>query len=492
MTPQTMRIELPAAQADDIVVMEDHDRAYYAWKERGVSGRTLIHVDAHIDFGWVPELDMRDIGSDGRSIADLIRERPLVNPFTTPPQKMVTIGNYICPAMRDGLVDAFYWIVPDDSFSLPRGRKHIVSQLMRLMRIKKHPDSRIRVEGERICCRILDRNVVVCTLGGLERMNGPVLLDIDVDFLLTPFIWDDLNPVRKPWIFPEDLHARLSSRIRRIDVLTIAYSVEGGFTPLKYKHFGDEIRCLFSREPSPAAGHRREGLLHEQRGQYAAAQASYEQALRVDPGDASAYYNLARLHADFLNDPDGKSALLYAEAVRRDRTYATRYNNYGIIYLQKNEPRKADAEFCKILRMDPDNAAALAGRGFAALALGRCADAAGFFDRSLAADASYREALFGKALIFFKQAKLELARELFLKLSEALPSGPQTYWWLGRIAHKCRDTQQAIRCYKEAVMQGGDGPLVHLILAYLYLTKRFYLRAFEEARRSFHLMRVLR
>ena len=38
---------------DNVVMMEDHDGAYYAWKQAGFSGRTLLHIDAHIDWAWI-------------------------------------------------------------------------------------------------------------------------------------------------------------------------------------------------------------------------------------------------------------------------------------------------------------------------------------------------------------------------------------------------------------------------------------------------------
>lgn len=32
----------------NVVLIEDHDGAYYAWKQAGITGRILLHIDAHL------------------------------------------------------------------------------------------------------------------------------------------------------------------------------------------------------------------------------------------------------------------------------------------------------------------------------------------------------------------------------------------------------------------------------------------------------------
>src|SRR5436309_10332684 len=66
---------------DNVVMMEDHDGAYYAWKQAGVRGRILLHIDAHIDWAWIGDRDPRDL-LEARSLAEvesLLRERCLWN-----------------------------------------------------------------------------------------------------------------------------------------------------------------------------------------------------------------------------------------------------------------------------------------------------------------------------------------------------------------------------------------------------------------------------
>ena len=468
------------------VMMEDHDKAYSAWKERGIRDRILVHVDAHIDFGWIPEMDLDEFASScaGR------KGGLLLNPFTTTRKKMVTIGNYICPAIRDGMVKKFYWVVPDASIRCARGRAHITRQLKQLLRIKSGAVDKPVFRDGRIHCRLLDRELVVCGLDTLERVDEPVLLDIDVDFMLTERIWDDLNPRRLPWIFPEQLLEKLSPKINDIDVLTIAYSVEGGYTPLRFKYLGDELRALFSGIQPAAMRHKRAALAYEKNNSPGKAREEYEQALRLDDKDASAYYNLSRLHLDADPVDEEKAARYHHEAVRRDGSYATNYNNYGILYLRYNQPGKAEAEYSKHLRLDGNNASVLNGLGYIALSRRRYAQADDFFDRCLAMDKAHTGARAGKAISAFKQGKFAEAEELFSGLKTDQPDDAGVYWWLGRLAERRGQIYPAVENYKSAVMLGGEGPAVHFILARLALTSGRYFRALEELGRAFQAWRV--
>jgi Tfp pilus assembly protein PilF len=473
-----------------IVVMEDHDKAYYAWKEHHVCARTLVHVDAHIDFGWVPEIDFGEIGADSRSFSGLSRGRLLLNPFLKSRVKMVNIGNYICPAIREGMVNKFYWVVPDESWASGRGKKHIMKQLQQLLKIKTYSGGKIEQHKDHIRCRIMKTDLIVCSLGNLERIEESVLLDIDVDFMLTKHIWDDLNPERFPWIFPEELYEKIGSKISNIDVLTIAYSVEGGFTPLKFKYLGVELQSLFKGDKPKTADHKRKALVFEREKKIADACAAYEAALKVDDTDASIYYNLALLHLYGASGTAEKAADCYHEAVARDRSYTTSYNNYGILYLQYNKRRNAEIEYKRFQRIDGNNASVLNGLGCIALAQRRYAKALKFFDLCLAVDNNSPAARSGKATVSFKKGGLAEAEQLFLGLKRDHPDDAEVYWWLGRIAQKRGEVSAAIENYKDSVMRGGEGPLVHLLLASLYMRKRLYYRVFEELKRSLSVLRI--
>jgi hypothetical protein len=98
---------------NQIVMMEDHDQAYFAWKAAGVKDRTLVHIDAHIDFGWLPEKDLSEILEVNNlgELQSLLKQQPLWNPFKKQKNALVNIGNYIFPAFKEGIINKFYWVL---------------------------------------------------------------------------------------------------------------------------------------------------------------------------------------------------------------------------------------------------------------------------------------------------------------------------------------------------------------------------------------------
>ncbi len=486
-----MNTSLPSPK--HIVMMEDHDKAYQAWKELGVRAGTLVHVDAHIDFGWIPEMDLDEIGSSGGDPCDKAAGQPLLNPFIKTRKKMVHIGNFICPAMRDGLVDTFYWVVPDESWRSRRGIKHIVKHMRQILAVKQYAPGALEFHPDHIRCRVFDKEVIVCGLEGLDRIDKPVLLDIDVDFMLTRSIWDDLNPERAPWIFPDKLCNELAPKINDIEALTVSYSVEGGFTPLRFKYFGDELRMLYGGDVTAAKQRvmdlKRAALPLERDGKYKEAAALYEDAMKIDGTDASLYFNLSILYSNGPAADMEKARSFYRQAVSRDKTYRTRFNNHGILYLHRRDLKHAEEEFRKLSQLDDMSAVALNGLGHVALHKKKYTQARSFFSDCLSIDNSYPEARLGSGITHFKTGALEEARTLLLEIDSSTPGDPEVSWWLGRIAEKKREGLSAIDHYKRSIMLGGEAPAVHLRLSRIYIMKGLYYRAFEELARFFQALK---
>ncbi|MFZ6016555.1 MAG: hypothetical protein ACOYU0_02860 [Nitrospirota bacterium] len=93
-----------------IVMMEDHDKAYHVWKESGIRDRILLHIDAHIDFGWPPDMDLSEILAitETYELTHLLRHQPLWNPYLKERRRMINIGNYVSLALREGMIKRFY------------------------------------------------------------------------------------------------------------------------------------------------------------------------------------------------------------------------------------------------------------------------------------------------------------------------------------------------------------------------------------------------
>jgi len=136
---------------DDPVMMEDHDGAYHAWKRAGIDGRILVHIDAHMDWAWIADKDPRDL-LQARSLTEVesvLKNRHLWNLSGRRSDELVHIGNYIYPALQEGIVKEFYWIVPD-AFTHPRARRNLVRTFQRRMAVNPRSMRNLRLEHNRI------------------------------------------------------------------------------------------------------------------------------------------------------------------------------------------------------------------------------------------------------------------------------------------------------------------------------------------------------
>ena len=134
--------------AGPVHCVENHDGAYRVWRDAGVTQRLLVHVDAHHDLygGWLDKKNPK--------------ERSRIN-----------IANFVYAALEEELVRELIWVVPDQTWARPAGRRDIVRAL-----------------------KTLDQGSA-------------------------------------PWCWPSELLMQLQARGIHTDLTTIAYSVEGGYSP---------------------------------------------------------------------------------------------------------------------------------------------------------------------------------------------------------------------------------------------------------------------
>jgi tetratricopeptide (TPR) repeat protein len=185
--------------------MEDHRDAYFFWKERNVRDAVCVHVDAHLDV-----CDRRVPGYSG--------VRPEVN-----------CGNYLLPALNENVVTKLVWVVPphlkQDASLLDWARE----ELQAWVHLTIAEYNSLRSVGSYVEGDLLGKPFIICESDNLPPLQGPVLLDIDADYYLAP---DD-----GVWQTPLELKSHLEELTPQ--VITVAYSVQGGFTPLHRRYLGD-------------------------------------------------------------------------------------------------------------------------------------------------------------------------------------------------------------------------------------------------------------
>ena len=193
-------------------LMEDHRDAYFLWKEIGLKGLPCLHVDAH--------LDVSDLKAPGNELV----YSPEIN-----------CGNFLLPAMRENIVSSLIWVIPEH---LPGGEELLdwsYTELQNWLHLELSDYMSLKQVGRRVEGTLLGKPFVICFSEDIPDLQGPVLLDIDVDYFL--------SPTDEVWQSP----ATLAEHVAGVSpaATTIAYSLLGGYTPPKHRYLGPLMeQCL--------------------------------------------------------------------------------------------------------------------------------------------------------------------------------------------------------------------------------------------------------
>ena len=196
-----------------VVVMEEHCDAYFAWKQAGIRGAWCWHVDAHLDIGrdGLDEGRLRALAdcADGQQAQAL---QLCGNAYL--PWGGLHCGNYLYPAIREGIVGRLSWVIPPD---LPSGsllawtRNHLNGWFdLTVLESVELQEWDGYVSGT-----VLGIPMEIGPARHLPQPDEAVLLDVDLDYFLTTRgeLWQESET------FPESLFT------------TVAYSVKGGYLP---------------------------------------------------------------------------------------------------------------------------------------------------------------------------------------------------------------------------------------------------------------------
>ena len=187
------------------------------------------------------------------------------------------------------------------------------------------------------------------------------MLDLDVDYLIFPRVTTgpgDPHPAL-PWRWPEDLLARLHARGVQSDIVTIAYSVQGGYTPLCWKYLGDELKARLNGsapEAIRAMDLMREGAEAAARLDYETADRKYREAEERLPNLAAPLWHRAFLYLDSGRVDQGQK--LYQRALELDPSYRTVYNSVALWEYWLRNGKAAEREYRRTLALDPRDACA--------------------------------------------------------------------------------------------------------------------------------------
>lgn len=211
------------------VPMEEHHEAYFLWKSLGIRDAWCWHFDAHLDIGREGMTEARMAALVGcQSSQEAATQGALGNCYL--PWGGLHCGNYLYPAICEGLVGRLTWVIPP---YLPSG------DLLRWTRT--HLDGwfemsladygSLQEENGRVFGHALGIPIEVGTWEALSkpRIGQAVLIDVDIDYFLTNDgeIWSEPDEIaREVWGWNSLC-------------TTVAYSVKGGYTPTEHRRLAD-------------------------------------------------------------------------------------------------------------------------------------------------------------------------------------------------------------------------------------------------------------
>lgn len=215
-------------------IMEDHSHAYVLWKELGLSDGICVHVDAHLDLmdrGFTPEMLAQT--AQVKSAEDL---KECLTP-TFLPWGGVHCGNYLYPALVEGLVTHLIWVVPKPMVESATSLLDFSFQeLPNWMELTLEEYDSLRAESGRVEGVLAGQRFTLCTSDNLPPLEGgPVLLDIDVDY------FQDAQD--RIWQTPGALCREMN--LQQVDALTVAVSVDGGYTCLEHRYLAEVVEQVF-------------------------------------------------------------------------------------------------------------------------------------------------------------------------------------------------------------------------------------------------------
>ncbi len=421
-----------------IRLIEDHHEAYFIWREKGFRRKILVHVDAHVDFGFFdtsPSLPLAI--SESRNKEDLIRRLEKHLAFARHGldyDRSITIANYIYPAMRDGIVDVFYWVIPDKN--LPPVMSLIKKLKKKFSRHDPYLTDLFECRKDKVHMTLYGKDFYICTLKGLPKIGAGALLDVDVDFLVMKSIKESTRTQkigdRKSWITPWRLVSILRNKVPGPLYTTIAYSVNEGYTPIVYKTLGDRIYLEFTgKAGAPRVAKK---LL------------------------AHSYF--MRSETLYKKRQPALAQRAYLKAIHCDPSYGAADNNLGPLFLLVKKLGAAEREFNKILSHDPENPHALCGLGEIAFAKKKFKISASWFKKSLAVRPDLPKALLGLAGSLYPLGEFEKSEFFAKKFLEGNPLRPEAYRLLSGIHLATRNFEELTESFKKTLISGGeDGKL---------------------------------
>jgi tetratricopeptide (TPR) repeat protein len=429
----------------DTAELESHADALRRWATLGITGASLLHVDARARTGGFPEAQAASLGALRRALAS--GESPAAAFAAYPEQAHLNL-RFARAAVSLGIARETYWIMPYDYFTTPDP----ATSLRADMQGAGFRDEDVRTFSLRDGCyrgTVEGAPFAVCDLQHLPAIEGPVLASLDATFVLVAAEARPGNPMDEV----RRLLAALSVRGYAVADAVVYPSPGPGGGPAAspdLRWIGEAVAQAL-RDPgllSRPGGVRRWSVLQSfaaalSRGLHADVLHEVIPYLTAQEDDPALHLYAAEALAG-LNRVD--EALGHArKACGLHKAYCAGLPWIGIQRLDVGDPQGAERFFTEGLRLRP-------GMAFGQVARGISLQRAGRPDEALAAFAIAAEggdpfsAAFLAGSVLLEKGDRQAARKQFDRAVEALSDVRGEAVTLPELARAVRD---AARFYRE-------------------------------------------
>ena len=224
---------------------------------------------------------------------------------------------------------------------------------------------------------------------------------------------------------------------------------------LKAKRYQEALAAFeqaIQLDPDDASIYNGKGLVLSELKRYQEALAAYERAIRLDPNYAEAYFNKGNVLDDLEHYEEALAA--YEQAIRLDPDDAVANNTYGYVLSELGFYEEALAAYDQSIRLNPNNAAVHNDRGYVLDQLGHYKEALAACEQAIHLDPNFADAYFNKGIALYQLKHYYEALETF---DEAIQRDPDNeYLWQskGNTLKRLRWSEEAHEAYERARQLG--------------------------------------
>ena len=203
-----------------------------------------------------------------------------------------------------------------------------------------------------------------------------------------------------------------------------------------------------------AVSHLESGLVHQQAGQLAAAEACYQRALAVEPENPDALHLLGV--AAYQTGRHDVAVALIRQAIRRNGRNPFYFFNVGLALKCLGSLDEALASYDRAVEINPAYAEAHNDRGIVLEALQRPAEALASYDRALALKPDYVDVLYNRGNALKDLGRFDEAVASYDRVLSFKQDHPQALNNRGNALQALRRLDEALKSYHKAVALKPD------------------------------------